>query len=87
MKFAIGRLVITTNAMSALSQLDWLAGLAKHIKCDWGVICQEDWELNDWSLTNGERLFSAYADSNGDKFWIITERDRSYTTILLPEDY
>ena len=42
---------------------------------------------NDWSLENGERILSVYHDRRGTKFWIITERDRSVTTVLLPEDY
>ena len=50
-------------------------------------VCPEDWKLNDEALKVGNRLLSAYTAVNGVKFWIITEWDRSTTTILLPEDY
>ena len=70
--------LITTNAVNVLNRSDWMEGLTRHINCDWGVICQEDWNLNDWSLANDERIFSAYDGTDGEKFWIITERDRRY---------
>ena len=57
------------------------------MRCDWGNLCEADRKQNDWALKNGERLLSSYRASNGTKFWIITEWDRSYTTILLPSEY
>jgi hypothetical protein len=83
----LGRTVITPNAMDKLNGSDAWAGLARHSHGDWGDVCRADWRANDWSLENGERILSSYKDRNGTKFWIITERDRSATTILLPEDY
>ncbi len=54
---------------------------------DWGEVCVEDWDANELALQNGTRLLSTYTSTAGIKFWIITEWDRSITTILLPEDY
>jgi hypothetical protein len=60
--------------------------LNKHISGDWGDVCAEDKATNDQALKDGDRVLSAY--KVGDvKIWIITEYDRSYTTILLPEEY
>jgi hypothetical protein len=59
---------------------------SRHATGDWGDMCEEDKAYNDEALANGGRLFSAY--KNGDtKIWIITEYDRSATTILFPEEY
>ena len=54
---------------------------------DWGELDEEDKTANDEALKTGERLLSAYKSATGTKFWIITEADRSVTTILMPEDY
>ena len=67
---------------------DPLAYLIRHLAGDWGEVDAEDRNANEWSLVHGERLLSAYTMSDGKtKFWIITERDRSATTFLLPEEY
>lgn len=83
----LGRVVATANAAKTIPGHEILAALTSHASGDWGAVCEEDWELNDWSLSNGERILSAYATAGGTRFWIITERDRSATTVLLPEDY
>jgi hypothetical protein len=57
----------------------------RHISGDWGDVGKEDWDENEWSLVNGERLFSVY--KGDDTIWIITESDRSSTTILFPDEY
>ena len=62
-------------------------GLARHAQHDWGELDNEDKRLNDQAVQDGTRLLSAYTDTKGTKFWIITEADRSATTILLPEEY
>lgn len=82
-----GRLVATPAVLDAVSRSELLAAFQRHMRCDWGDVCEADWKQNDWALKNGERLLSSYRASNSTKFWIITERDRSYTTILLPSDY
>ena len=48
---------------------------------------EEDKKTNNYAVTHGERILSSYKDVNGTKFWVITETDRSATTVLLPEDY
>jgi len=86
-KFALGRTVITPNALECLHPEDVLAAMVRHATGDWGDCCQEDRDENELSLQEGLRLLSIYHDRSGKKFWIITEADRSATTVLLPEDY
>jgi hypothetical protein len=86
-KFSLGSLVATPNALDKVPDKDIRMALLRHAKGDWGECCPEDWEENDRSAKEGDRILSAYTASNGVKFWIITEADRSATTVLLPEDY
>ena len=88
-KFSLGRVVATPGALRTLDEAGQnpLDLLFKHQTGDWGEICEEDKKENEFSLKNGYRLLSAYTIGNGRKIWIITERDRSATTILLPEEY
>jgi hypothetical protein len=83
----LGQTMLTSNALNTLEYGDVMRCMRRHETGDWGDVCASDWAANDWSLQNGERILSSYQDSNGVKFWIITERDRSVTTVLLPEDY
>ena len=85
-RFPIGQLMATPNALAHIAHQDLLKGLAKHLMCDWGEVCPVDWLSNDLALEEGTRLLSVYW-SGETKFWIITEADRSQTTILLPSDY
>ena len=85
--FNLGQTVITPNAQTTLHPEDVFNALGRHARCDWGDCCKVDWEENELSLREECRLFSVYHDRAGTKFWIITEADRSATTILLPEDY
>ena len=64
-----------------------MEGLARHLAGDWGNVDEDDRKENEFSLEHGFRLLSSYATPRGTKFWIITEHDRSVTTILLPEEY
>lgn len=86
-KFPVGQVVSTPNALAHLSHEDILHGLQRHQTGDWGDLDSEDCQTNDQALVEGTRLLSAYLATNGTKFWIITEADRSVTTVLLPEDY
>ncbi len=86
-KFPSGRIVTTANALNALSYDDILSGLLRHLTGDWGDLGKDDWKENDLSLEKGFRLLSAYHTDNGVQFWIITEANRSSTTVLLPEGY
>ena len=63
------------------------AALRRHRQGDWGELDPHDRAENERALTAGGRLFSAYTAGNGTRFYIITEGDRTVTTILLPEDY
>lgn len=86
-KFSLGQTVSTRNALDTLHPEDVLASIARHHAGDWGDLCEEDRKANEQALARGGRLFSVYFDRRGFKFYIITEADRSVTTVLLPEDY
>ena len=87
-KFALGHLVATPAALTAAEAhgIDLQVLLARHHAGDWGDVAPSSVAANNAALTEHERLLSTYI-VNGQKFWIITEADRSVTTILLPEDY
>lgn len=85
--FAMGRLVEMPAALEAVPQQEIFQALGRHITCDWGDLSDTDKRMNDHALKTGERLLSEYHSLNGTRFWIITEADRSATTVLLPEDY
>jgi hypothetical protein len=88
-KFGLGRVVATPGAVSALEEArdTALAYLRRHESGDWGDVPPEDREENEFSIKNGFRLLSSYKLMDETKIWIITEADRSMTTILLPEEY
>lgn len=86
-KFSLGQTVITSNARARLHPEDVLLALRRHAGGDWGDVSEEDRLENEFSLPRTLRLFSVYHDRAEEKFWIITEADRSSTAILLPEDY
>lgn len=87
-KFELGQVLITPGAYEALNLMDAAYGLDRHAKGDFGDVCEEDKLLNDEAIILGDgRIMSAYRDRNDNKFWIITEWDRSATTILLPSEY
>lgn len=84
-----GRTLATPGALQAL-EINGSTGveyLDRHLSGDWGNVGDEDWEANDRALQDGERVLSCYALPDHTNIWIITEADRSATTILLPEDY
>lgn len=85
--FRLGRLTSTPNALQSLTRQEMLVGIQRHQAGDWGELTASDWAANDRALTQGGRILSAYNATNGTRFWIITEADRSATTVLLPEDY
>ena len=87
MKFPLGKVVITATAKDALHPEDVGQALSRHASGDWGEVDEHDRRENEVSLDQGLRLLSVYHDRDKRKFWIITEADRSATTILLPEDY
>lgn len=85
--FSLGRTVTTRTALAALKHEDILLALSRHAKGDWGEVEGEDRQANEDALKNGDRLVSIYRSAAGEKFYVITEWDRSITTVLLPEDY
>jgi hypothetical protein len=78
---------MTPNALEKVSSKEMVLALARHVQGDWGEVCKVDWKENEFSLQKGFRLLSIYYTNSGVKFWIITEADRSVTTVLLPQDY
>ena len=86
-RFELGQLLITPAAREALSAEDLSAALGRHARGDWGNVTRADWEANDEALEHEARLLSAYHNSDGLKFWVITDADRSATTLMLPDDY
>lgn len=88
-RFALGQIVATPGALGAMGAAGQLPLelLSRHVQGDWGDISEEDCLENEQSLNDGRRLLSAYRLRDGTRIWIITEADRSSTTILLPEEY
>jgi hypothetical protein len=86
-RFEPGALRMTPAAAAALTQTEILTALRRHMAGDWGDVDEHDWQENELSLREGFRLLSAYHTDTGVTFWIITEADRSQTTVLLPDDY
>jgi hypothetical protein len=86
-KFRLGKIVSMPSALDRLTQDDVLMGIQRHQAGDWGDVNEHDRAKNELSLKQGLRLWSVYHAGNGVKFWLITEADRSHTTVLLPEDY
>jgi hypothetical protein len=85
--FELGQTVSTPGALSALTREDIERALTRHHRCDWGEVGRFDWRRNEEALTEGERLVSVYHGADGTKFYVVTEADRSVTTVLLPEEY
>ena len=85
--FRAGRLVATPHALAQVSQEEIIQALTRHLAGDWGDVSAEDRQANAFALQEGTRLLSVYRSAQGVKFWVITEADRSATSILLPEDY
>ncbi len=87
--FLVGRIVATPGALRALecAAQSPATFLDRHVSGDWGEVCNEDKQANNEALEKGFRILSAYRTRTGTKLWIITEADRSATTILLPKEY
>jgi hypothetical protein len=86
-KFRLGKIVSTPNALDRLTQDDILLAIRRHQAGDWGNVDTYGYAANDRALIEGTRLWSVYHAANGFKFWLITEADRSATSVLMPEDY
>lgn len=89
-KLNLGKVVMTQDIAMFMDEKEFymkvMEFLNRHISGDWGSVCEEDKAENDRALESGDRILSAYETSHG-KIWIITEWDRSVTTILFPSEY
>jgi hypothetical protein len=83
----LGRTGATPAALELVPRDEMTAALRRHECGDWGDVNAADKAANNAALNTGERLLSSYRTADGTKFWIITEADRSATTVLLPDDY
>jgi len=91
-RFQMGKIVLTRGVYEwSAANGDFAqfvhASLKRHARGDWGSLSPEDRELNDKALKDGSRLLSAYEHWKLPKIWLITEADRSVTTVLFPEEY
>lgn len=87
--FALGMVVATPGALEALQEANQqpIQFLARHVVGDWGELDEEDKAENELSVREGFRILSAYTTAKDEKIWVITESDRSATTLLLPSEY
>jgi hypothetical protein len=94
-RFSLGRVVATPQALEAIKRAEQSPAhfLDLHVTGSWGDLCAEDRRLNDEAIAHEgdpdrrDRVLSAYVTRGGVKLYVITEHDRSYTTILLPDEY
>ena len=88
-RFPLGRLVATPGVLATLEHAGQSASefIERHLRGDWGEVDGDDWASNDQALEDGTRLVSAYLTKDNVKIRIITEWDRSYTTVMLAEEY
>ena len=89
MKFNLGTILATPGALEALENSGQAPAefLSRHASADWGDVDAADAAENDLSVVEGFRILSAYKTCKGIKLWVITEADRSATTLLLPDEY
>jgi len=90
--FSLGKILATRGVykemVRSLKFMDFVRkSLARHLRGDWGDLCPEDWDANQKALQHEGRLFSAYQEEGLPRIWIITEADRSATTVLFPDEY
>jgi hypothetical protein len=78
---------MTPGARDALTHEEIMSALRRHLAGDWGDVDEHDRQENELSLEKGFRLLSVYHTDAGIPFWIITEADRSHTTVILPNEY
>ena len=86
-RFSLGRVVITQTAQAQLCPEDVFSALRRHASGDWGEVDAHDRAVNEAAVREGDWLFSVFRDRNRARFYIISEADRTVTTVLLPEDY
>lgn len=82
----LGRVLATAGVLAEIDRMDLVEPIHRHMGGDWGDIDPADWKTNDAAAREGDRVLSAY-NVKGRKIWIITEADRSSTTVLFPSEY
>jgi len=87
LSFPLGQTCSTPGALQALDPDELLSAVTRHARGDWGEVEQADWAENDFAVENGYRILSSYTSRRGETVWVITEADRSATTVLLPDEY
>ena len=87
--FALGQVVATPGALEALEEAQQTAEefLVRHVQGDWKDLDAHDQQANAQAVKEGSRVFSAYTTKTGTRLWVISEWDRSVTTLLLPGEY
>lgn len=87
--FRLGQVVATPGALEALAEAGQTPNefITRHVTGEWGDLVAEDIQENEYALKHVLRIFSSYRLSTGAKLWVITEADRSATTLLLPSEY
>ena len=88
-RFELGRIIVTPGALAALDAAGQASAefLSRHQRGDWGEVYVADKQENEFALKYGFRLAASYQTAKGEELMIVTEADRSATTILLPEEY
>ena len=88
-RFALGRILATPGAITAMKEAGEspLRLLKRHAHGDFGDLHDDDVRANELAIHQGMRVLSAFVMQTGERVWVLTEADRSATTILLPEEY
>ncbi|MNC18057.1 hypothetical protein D3C75_659510 [compost metagenome] len=85
--FELGDIVVTPGAMEMITQFGVLFVLNCHVSGNYGNVSEMDFKLNQWAVSHGERIVSTYSGIWEKSVFVVTERDRSVTTVLLGEEY
>lgn len=86
-RFSLGKVLLTPGARQSLTHDEIDFALLRHQSGDWGDLDEADAARNEVAVQSDERLLSVYSSSKHVRFYVITEHDRSYTTVLLPHEY
>jgi hypothetical protein len=86
-RFVPGKLLVTEGALNALENQDILTGITRHVRGDWGNMDARDRMVNERALIVGRQLLSIFNSEKGREFYVITEADRSSTTVMMPEEW
>jgi hypothetical protein len=85
-KFLLGKIVLTPTALQSLSVEEICRAIDRHCVGDWGLVCEADRAENKFALQHGLRVMSVFESKGGVRFWVLSEADRSVTTVLFPCD-